>query len=68
MKMASSGFSNAQNTSIAMAQNAASQLASAVRTGANPLTMFSQAADTGDKIVALIQSVTSSPPPSDQKN
>jgi hypothetical protein len=32
------------------------------------LTMFSQAADSGDKIAALIQAVTSSPPPSDQKN
>ncbi|MEI6439474.1 MAG: CHAP domain-containing protein [Alphaproteobacteria bacterium] len=67
-QIASSGFSNAQNTAIAMAQNAASQVASAVRPGANPLTMFSQAADSGDKIAALIQAVTSSPPPSDQKN
>jgi len=57
-QLASSGFSSAQNTAIAMAQNAASQVASAVRPGANPLSMFSQAADSGDKIAALIQAVT----------
>jgi surface antigen len=51
---ASSGFSNAENTAIAMAQTAASQMASAVRPGAGPLGMLSQAADSTDRIGALI--------------
>lgn len=67
-QLASSGISNAQNTAIAMAQNAASQVASVVRPGANPLTMFSQAADSGDKIAALIQAVTAPAPAPEQKN
>ncbi|MGZ3378471.1 MAG: CHAP domain-containing protein [Phenylobacterium sp.] len=52
--MAASGLSNAENTAIAMAQSAASQMASAVRPGAGPLSMLSQAADSTDKIGALI--------------
>src|SRR5436190_4449537 len=43
--VASSGFSTAENTAIAMAQSAASQVATAVRPGAGPLAMLSQAAD-----------------------
>jgi surface antigen len=52
--MASSGLSNAENTAIAMAQTAASQMASAVRPGAGPLSILSQAADSTDRIGALI--------------
>jgi surface antigen len=52
--LASSGISNAENTAIAMAQSAASQMASAVRPGAGPLSMLSQAADSTDRIAALI--------------
>ena len=67
-QMASSGLNAAGNTAIAMAQNAASQMASAVRPGASPLSMLSQAADSGDKIAALIAAVTGPQPSSDQKN
>ncbi|MFL5295568.1 MAG: CHAP domain-containing protein [Phenylobacterium sp.] len=52
--MAASGLSNAENTAIAMAQSAASQVASAVRPGGGPLQMLSQAADSTDRIAALI--------------
>ena len=52
--MAASGLSNAENTAIAMAQSAASHMASAVRPGAGPLGMLSQAADSTDRIGALI--------------
>jgi surface antigen len=52
--MAASGLSNAENTAIAMAQSAASQVASAVRPGAGALSMLSQAADSTDKIGALL--------------
>ena len=52
--LASSGFSNAENTAIAMAQSAASQMASAVRPGNGPLSMLNQAADSTDRIAALI--------------
>lgn len=65
---ANSGLNAAQNVAIAMAHNAASQMASAVRPGASPLSMFSQAADSGDRIAALIQAVTAPSPASDPKN
>jgi hypothetical protein len=52
--LAASGLSNAENTAIAMAQTAASQVASAVRPGAGPLSMLSQAADSTDRIGSLI--------------
>jgi surface antigen len=51
---AASGLSNAENTAIAMAQSAASQMASAVRPGSGPLQMLNQAADSTDRIAALI--------------
>ncbi len=38
-----------------MAQTAASQMASAVRPGVNPLQMLSQAASSTDKIAGLFQ-------------
>jgi surface antigen len=52
--IAASGLSNAENTAIAMAQTAASRMASAVRPGSGPLSMLSQAADSTDRIAALI--------------
>ncbi len=52
--LAATGLSGAENTAIAMAQQAASQMASAVRPGAGPLQMLSQAADSTDRIGALI--------------
>ena len=45
-----------------VAQSAASQVASTVRPGASPLSILGQAADAGDRIAALIQSVTAPPP------
>ncbi|WP_309605151.1 CHAP domain-containing protein [Phenylobacterium sp.] len=52
--MAASGISHAENTAIAMAQQAASQMAAAMRPGSGPLQMLSQAADSTDRIAALI--------------
>jgi surface antigen len=56
--VASSGFSKAENTALAMAQSAASQMASAMRPNGGPMQMLNQAADTSDRIGALIASVT----------
>ncbi|MDB5464680.1 MAG: hypothetical protein JWP23_3069 [Phenylobacterium sp.] len=56
--LASSGISNAENTAIAMAQSAATQMASAVRPGSGPLQMLTQAADSTDRIAALIAKAT----------
>lgn len=49
----------AQNAAISVAQSAASQVASAVRPGASPLQMLSNAADSTDRIAALIQAAIS---------
>jgi surface antigen len=61
-KTASSGFTVAENTAISMAQSAAnmaqsaaSQMVAAARPGAGPLQMLSQAADSTDRIAALLQ-------------
>jgi surface antigen len=62
--MASTGVSNAENTAIAMAQSAASHMASAVRPGSGPLQMLSQAADSTDRIAALIAKATRGDAPS----
>jgi surface antigen len=56
--VAASGLANVENTAIAMAQSAANQVASAVRPGAGPLQLFSQAADSTDRIAALIAKAT----------
>jgi surface antigen len=56
--LAASGFSTAENTAIAVAQSAASKMASAVRPGAGPMQMLSQAADSTDRIAALIAAAT----------
>jgi len=52
----------AQNAAIAMAQSAASQVAAAVRPGATPLAVLDQAADSTDRIAALIQQATGGTP------
>jgi surface antigen len=65
MKVASSRLNTAQNAAIAVAQGAASQVASAVRPGAGPLSILSQAADSTDRIAALIQAATQMQPPAE---
>lgn len=67
-RMAGSGLNTAGNTAIAMAQSAAGQVASAVRPGATPLSMLGQAADSGDRIAALIAQVLGSQPSPESKN
>ncbi|HEY5107583.1 MAG TPA: CHAP domain-containing protein [Caulobacteraceae bacterium] len=56
-KMAS-GFAAAQNAAMTMAQTAANQVVAAVRPGASPLGMLGQAADSTDRIAALIEVAT----------
>jgi surface antigen len=56
--LAATGLSTAENTAIAMAQSAANQMASAVRPGSGPLSMLSQAADSTDRIAAMIAKAT----------
>jgi surface antigen len=63
---AGSGFAVAGNTAIAMAQSAANmaqtaanQMVTAARPGAGPLAMLSQAADSTDRIAALLEAATS---------
>ncbi len=60
VRVAGQPFNAAQNAAMAMAQGAVTQVASAVRPGSGPLSMLSQAADSGDRIAALIQAVTQS--------
>jgi surface antigen len=57
-RVASNGLNTAENTAIAMAQTAASQMATAVRPGAGPLHMLSQVVDSSDQIGALIAAAT----------
>ncbi|MGH7022878.1 MAG: CHAP domain-containing protein [Caulobacteraceae bacterium] len=56
--MASARLAQAQNAAVALAQNAANQVVAAVKPGASPLNMLSQAADSTDRIAALIQRAT----------
>jgi surface antigen len=56
--LASSGFNSFENTAVAMAQSAASQMAAAVRPGAGPLQILGAAADSTDRIAALIAAAT----------
>jgi len=65
MKVADSRLNSAQNAALAVAQGAASQVASVVRPGAGPLQMLSQAADSTDRIAALIQAATQRTPPAE---
>jgi len=55
---AASKFAAAQAAAFTMAQNAANQVVAAVRPGASPLQMLGQAADSTDRIAALIQLAT----------
>ncbi|MEP6967511.1 MAG: CHAP domain-containing protein [Pseudomonadota bacterium] len=55
---AASRFAAAGAAAVTMAQNAANQVAAAVRPGAAPLQMLGQAADSTDRIAALIQLAT----------
>ncbi|WP_309087858.1 CHAP domain-containing protein [Phenylobacterium sp.] len=52
--LAASGIAKVQNGVIAVAQSAATQMGAAVRPGAGPMGVLSQAADSTDKIAALI--------------
>jgi surface antigen len=56
--IAATGLSNVENTAITMAQSAASQMASAIRPNGGPLQMLNQAADSTDRIAALIAKAT----------
>jgi surface antigen len=56
--MAASGFSTLQNSAIAVAQQAASQMADSLRPGAGPMSLLSRAADQTDRIAALIAQAT----------
>jgi surface antigen len=64
--MAASRFAAAQDAAMSMAQNAANQVVAAVRPGASPLQMLGQAADSTDKIAALIQLATGPAPAADK--
>ena len=64
----SARLASAQNAAIAMAQSAASQVAAAVRPGATPLGVLNQAADSTDRIAALIQAATGQAPAPDKKD
>jgi len=54
----STRIAEAQNAAVTLAQNAANQVVNAVKPGASPLNMLSQAADSTDRIAALIQLAT----------
>lgn len=56
--LAASGVTRFQNGAIAVAQSAANQMASAVRPGQGPMSVLSQAADSTDRIAALIAAAT----------
>lgn len=60
MAASDSKVAYAQNAAMSVAQSAATQVASAVRPGASPLQMLGQAAESTDRIAALIQQATSS--------
>jgi len=55
---ASAKIAAAQDAAVTLAQNAANQVVAAVKPGASPLNMLSQAADSTDRIAALIQLAT----------
>jgi len=64
---ATSKIAMAQNVAVAMAQSAASQVAAAVRPGVSPLDLINQAADSTDRIAALIAQVMGQKPPAEDK-
>ncbi|HEY1447949.1 MAG TPA: CHAP domain-containing protein [Caulobacteraceae bacterium] len=51
-------IAQAQQAAVALAQNAANQVVAAVKPGASPLQMLNQAAESTDRIAALIQLAT----------
>jgi surface antigen len=55
-------IAEAQDAAIAMAQSAASEFAAAVRPGSAPMQVLNQAADSSDRIAALIQAATGQAP------
>lgn len=57
-------MTNAQNGAVNTAQGAADQVASAVRPGGSPMSLLDQAADSTDRIAALIQAATQPSAPS----
>ena len=59
---ASARLTAASDAAINMAQSAASQVAAAVRPGSAPMQMLNQAADSTDRIAALIQAATGQAP------
>jgi surface antigen len=59
---ASAKVTAASDAAISMAQSAASQVAAAVRPGSAPMAMLNQAADSTDRIAALIQAATGQAP------
>ena len=65
IKIANTRLNSAQNAAIAVAQGAAGQVASVIRPGAGPLQILSQAADSTDRIAALIQAATQMQPPAE---
>jgi surface antigen len=65
--VADSGMSRVQNGAIAMAQSAATQMASAMRPGQGAMSLLSQAADSTDRIAALIQAMTGQDKSTDAK-
>lgn len=58
VRLASNGLNAATNKAVAMAQGAANQMATAVRPGAGPLAILNQAAESTDRIAALIAAAT----------
>jgi len=61
-------ITEAQNAAISVAQSAATQVADAVRPGSAPMRVLSQAADSTDRIAALIQAATGGAPAADKKD
>ncbi len=66
-KQASNSFSAARDTALAMATNAANQVSAAVRPGASPMGILGQAADSTDRIAALIAAATGQSPSKENK-
>jgi surface antigen len=62
VKVTQTALVSAQNAAIAMAQSAASQVAAAVQPGSAPMNVLNQAADSTDRIAALIQAATGNAP------
>ena len=55
---ATANFTAASDAAVAMTQNAVSQVAQAMKPGASPLALLGQAADSTDRIAALISAMT----------